>query len=204
MKRYILCSSICLYLLFYCTGCVSYSTLQSAKTLDPGNVLIGGGAAFPASDNEVGSMFEFNGRVGIAKKFDVGAKYSFPSLFFLDAKYQILDEPITLSADLGWSYFSYSGSSGESEGTSTAWYPMLIAGQDHWYVAVKEVYFMTEGEFEFFGSNTFNGSGWLSTNIVAGGIIGTDFRVLPELNLIIPGSGKTLIVPAVGLQFVFD
>jgi hypothetical protein len=204
MKRYIFCSAVCLYLLFYCPGCISYSTLQSAKTLEPGNVIVGGGVAFPISGDEVGVALEFNGRVGVVRKFDLGAKYIQPALFFLDAKYQILDEPITLSADLGWSYFSYSGSSGESEGTSTAWYPMLIAGQDHWYVALKEVYFMTEGEFELFGSHTYNGSGWLSTNIVVGGIIGTDFRVLPELNVIIPGSGETLIVPAIGLQFVFD
>ena len=202
MKRYMFCSLFCLYLLFYCTGCISYSTLQSAKTLDPGKVLIGGGSSFPIVDNKVTSSPEFNARVGIVQKFDVGAKCALPALYFLDGKYQIIDEPIALSADLGWSYFSYSGIVGNSKGTSTGWYPMLIAGQDHWYVAVKEIYFMTKGEFEFFGLNKVEGSGWLSTNFVVGGVIGTNVRLLPELNLLVPRKGKSLLVPAIGLQFV--
>jgi len=185
------------------TGCVSYSTLQSAKTLDPGSVLIGGGSAFPMDANSIGIFPEVNARVGIVPDFDFGLKYSLPSLYFLDGKLQLIDGPITLSADVGWSYFSYSGGNGTSKGKSTGWYPMLIAGQDHWYAAVKGVYFQTKGEFEFFGLQTFDGSGWISTNVVFGGVIGSDVRLLPEINVIIPKKGKTLFVPSVGLQFVF-
>ncbi len=79
---------------------------------------------------------------------------------------------------------------------------MLIAGQDHWYVAVKEVYFSTKGEVDFFGLNKIQGSGWITTNIAVGGIVGTKTRLLPEVNFIIPRNGKLLLVPAVGLQFV--
>jgi len=95
------------------------------------------------------------------------------------------------------------GPLGNSSGISTGWYPMLIAGQDHWYIAVKEVYFSTKGEFEFFGLNRFEGSGWITTNVAVGGVIGTNIRLLPELNFIIPKEGSVLFVPAVGLQFIF-
>lgn len=190
-------------LLLILNGCMVYSTLQSAKALDPGEVILGGAAAFPIDNQKVGFFPEIAGRVGIVKKFDAGIKYSAPQLIFVDGKYQILDGSVYLSADLGWSYFSYTGDIAKDKGTTTAWYPMLIVGQDHWYAAVKEVYFMTEGEFEFFGSQSFKGAGWLTTNITLGGILGTKFRVIPEVNLIIPRNGSTLVVPALGLQVKF-
>jgi hypothetical protein len=202
MKFYPIITIIIIYSFFYFIGCVSYTTLQSAKTLDPGEVLIGGGSAIPVSGNEITLLPELNARIGIVNKFDVGIKYSVPSLYFFDGKIQIIDAPVTLSADVGWSYFSYTGSSGKSRGKTTCWYPMLIAGQEKWYVGIKEVYFHTRGEFEFFGLNKFEGSGWITTNIVAGGIIGDKVRLLPEMNFIIPKSGKLLFVPALGLQLI--
>jgi hypothetical protein len=189
-------------LMLVLNGCMVYSTLQDAKTLEPGEVILGGGAAFPIDNQKVGVFPEIAGRVGIVKKFDAGIKYSAPQLIFIDGKYQILDGSVYLSADLGWSYFSYNEDHGlKDKGTTTAWYPMLIVGQDHWYAAVKKVYFMTEGEFEFFGSQSFEGAGWLTTNITLGGILGSSFRVIPEINIIIPRNGSTLLVPALGFQF---
>jgi hypothetical protein len=197
-KKYFI---IFLALAFLLSGCMSYTTLQSPKTLGPGKVILGGGAALPISDNEVKVYPEINARIGLFNHFDIGAKYSAPSLFFFDGKYQIIENPFYLSADLGWSYFSYDGSIAGSKGTFTAWYPMIIAGQDHWYAAVKEVYGETQGEVDIFGLFKFSSSGWLSTNVTVGGIIGTNVRLLPELNFIIPNKGKVLFVPAFGLQF---
>lgn len=194
------------YILFlgiatFINGCMSYTTLQSAKTLKPGKVILGGGAAIPISNNEAQFYPELNARVGIFNHMDIGVKYSVPSLIFLDGKYQIIEKPFYLSADLGWSYYSYSGGIGDSKGTFTGWYPMIIVGQDHWYAAVKEVYFTTQGEINVFGLYKYNDSGWISTNVVVGGIIGTNVRLLPEINFIIPDKGKVLFVPALGLQF---
>lgn len=200
--RYLYPSIIFLTMVIFFSSCMSYSTLQSAKTIKPGEVLIGAGSAFPVTGNTTGIMPEVSSRIGIVNNFDIGAKYSLPSLFFLDGKIQLINEQVTLSADLGWSYFNYSSNNGKSKGKSTGWYPMLILGQEHWYVGIKEVYFSTKGEFEFFGINKFEGSGWITTNIFAGGVIGKQFRLLPEVNFIIPRDGKTLIVPALGLQFV--
>jgi hypothetical protein len=202
-KNYIIYSILLFCILIYCNGCVSYSTLQSTKTLSPGKVIIGGGSSFPVADEGVVFEPELNARIGIIKDFDVGAKFSIPSLFFLDGKFQILDRPFAVSADLGWSYFSYSDDIDNSWGKSTGWYPMLIAGEDHWYIAFKEVYFITKGEFHYYGlNNKLEGAGWISTNITAGAIIGNNVRLIPELNLIVPRKGKSLFVPAIGLQFV--
>lgn len=188
-------------LAFLLSGCMSYTTLQSPKTLKPGKVILGAGTAIPISDNEAKFYPELNARIGLFNNFDVGAKYSAPSLIFLDGKYQIIENPFYLSADLGWSYFSYSGDVAGSKGTFTAWYPMIIVGQDHWYAAVKEVYGETQGEVDVFGLYKLTSSGWISTNVSVGGIIGTNVRLLPELNFIIPKEGKVLFVPAFGLQF---
>jgi hypothetical protein len=188
-------------LTFLLSGCMSYTTLQSPNTLNPGKAILGAGTALPISDNEVKFYPEINARIGLFNHFDIGAKYSAPSLFFFDGKYQIIEDPLYLSADLGWSYFSYAGGIAGSKGTFTAWYPMIIAGQDHWYAAVKEVYGETQGEVDIFGLFKFSSSGWISTNVTVGGIIGTNVRLLPELNFIIPKEGKVLFVPAFGLQF---
>ena len=193
--------TVCSVILF--SGCMSYTTLQSPKTLEPAEVILGAGFSKPLEVDSKGFMYEFNSRVGIVNRFDVGAKFVMGALYFFDGKYQILKEPISVSADLGWSYYSYDGDIGVSHGTTTAWYPMIIAGQEQWYVALKRVYLMTETEIELLGSQEFSGSGWYSTNIVAGVVLGKDIRLIPELNYIIPqGSGKGFFVPAIGLQFV--
>ncbi len=186
-------------------GCMSYTTLQSPKTLDGGEVLMGGGVSSP---DIRAPLIEVNTRIGIIRNFDVGAKFDFGSLVFLDGKFQIIQEPIYLSADLGWSYFSHTGDFGGSnvsKGKTTCWYPMIIAGQDNWYIGVKRVYMSTDGEFEIIGDWKYGGSGWFSTHVVAGGIIGERVRFMPEVNFIIPDNGhRTLIVPAIGIQFILN
>lgn len=192
----------CALLFLSLSGCVSYTTLQSAKTLDPGEVHLGAGAGCLASEDRTPVQLELGMRVGIVQNFDAGAKYIMPNFIFLDGKYQILSGPVNLSFDLGYSYFRYFGDfSHSSKGSGSAWYPMLIVGQDYWYAGIKRVYFSTQGEIEVIGLNKFETSGWMSTNIVAGGIIGTSVRLLPEINIIIPPRGKTLVVPALGFQF---
>jgi hypothetical protein len=198
MKKQILFYlSVLIFMLIFLTGCMSYTTLQSSKTLEPGQVIIGGGIS------ESGTIrSEVNSRVGVVKRFDVGAKIEAGPLYFVDGKYQILQGPINVSADLGWAYFSYDGDFGQDKGKFTSWYPMLMVGQDHWYIALKEVYFSAQSDFELFGAWKFKGSGWISTNITAGAIVGEKVRFLPEMNLIISRGGSAVIVPAIGLQFI--
>jgi hypothetical protein len=191
--------SLCLGLLL--SGCMSYTTLQSPKTLESGQVILGGGIATSFDGGD--ASFEFNGRIGIVHNFDVGAKIVMPSLYFVDAKYQLFHDPIDISADLGWSSFSNSSQSSHDKGSTTAWYPMLLFGQDHWYVGVKQVILKSTGQFELFGTQKFSYSGLWSTNIVIGGIFGTNIRMMPEINFImLNGGNKPVIVPAIGVQVV--
>lgn len=184
-------------------GCFSYTTLQTAETLEPGTVIIGGGAAFLLSEDQIGIQPEVNARIGIINNFDIGAKYVNPSLFFADGKVRLISDPVSLSFDLGWSTFSYDGPSGNSKGVSTGWYPMLLLGKERWYLGVRPVYFITQGEVEFFGLQKFEGKGWLYTNVVVGGMFGSKVRLMPEMNVMVAKSGKMNVVPALGLQFVF-
>jgi hypothetical protein len=204
MKQVISIYMLSISLIILSSGCISYTTLQSAKPLEPGKVLGGVGSSLLIEGKDVGFMPEAHMRIGILPSFDIGGKYIFPSLFFLDGKVQLIDKPFSVSADLGWSYFSFSGKDGLSNGISTGWYPMIIIGQDHWYAAVKRVYMTTQNEFEFFGKQKFSGEGWAMTNVVVGGVIGTKFRLVPEVNFIIPSGGRMFILPAVGLQFAFN
>jgi hypothetical protein len=191
-------------MLLSASGCISYTTLQNAVPIEPGTAVAGVGTSLMIEGDEIGVMPEADVRIGVLPSFDIGGKFVVPSLFFLDGKVALMRSPFTLSADLGWSYFSYSGKSGTSSGVSTGWYPMIIMGQDHWYVAVKRVYLLTSAQFEFFGKQTFNGEGWAMTNLVVGGVIGSKFRLLPEVNFIAPTGGKMFVLPAVGVQYLFD
>jgi hypothetical protein len=201
MKNFYFCLWAALVALILLSGCMSLTTLQSAKTLDPGKVTVGLGAGLATDGKSGGPVAEAGMRAGVAKNFDFGAKWSYPLLLFFDGKYQVADGSLKVAADLGWSYFSYNGLIGNIHGTSYGWYPMLMIGQDHWYAAVKGVYFSTSGQFDFFGTQSFSDSRWISTNVVFGAVIGSKWQFMPEVNCIIPMySGKTIIVPAVGLQ----
>lgn len=202
MKTFFYCTTTSPLVLLVLSGCISYTTLQSPKTLDPGVVSVGGGAGVATDGTSSGLVAEAGMRAGIIKSFDVGAKWSFPTLLFLDGKYQIVNGSVQVAADLGWSYFSYNGAIGNSHGTSYGWYPMIMIGQDYWYAAVKGVYFQTSGTFDFFGTQSFSSSRWISTNVVFGTIIGSKVQFIPEVNCIIPTyAGKTILVPAIGVQF---
>jgi hypothetical protein len=80
---------------------------------------------------------------------------------------------------------------------------MIILGQDHWYLGIKQAYLYSDVQFDFFGIKKFNYSGLWSTNIVVGGIVGTNVRLMPEINVIIlRGGDKPILVPAIGVQVV--
>jgi hypothetical protein len=191
------------FLLFYLAGCMSFTTLQSPKTLEPGEVILGAGTALPATEKKISPLVELNSRFGIAENLDFGAKISASSVIFLDGKYQVIGDPVAISLDLGWSYFSISDGIGGLDGKSTCWYPMIIAGQDNWYIAVKKVYMSTSGRVKLISDIEFEGNGWFSTNVTVGGILGEKLRLIPEVNFVMPdGGGKTIIIPAVGVQIV--
>jgi len=184
-----------LLILSILTGCMSYSTLQTAETLSPGKVRIGAGTVFVAD----GFAPEAGARMGIVNNFDMGAKYSIPNLFVMDAKYRFLRRGINGAFDLGVSYYS------EDEHTMYGYYPMLLFGQRHWYAGVKGHYFSLTGAIDLLGGKASStGSGYFGTSVITGAMVGGKrFKLLFELNTYFIGMSEPVYVPGLGLYLDF-
>ena len=98
------------------SGCVSLSSLQSPRVLEPKQEFHGFAlAGFYDQDQNVVGLYEIDiyGRFGIAKNWDLGYKiYGVPLLFGGiqgDIKYQILAKPLKIAGDLGLSYSRVAG-----------------------------------------------------------------------------------------------
>jgi hypothetical protein len=110
-------------------ACVNMSTLQTAKTLDPGKqrILVGGGYyASPSVDADASEAagedvslalpyMELGYRRGIVDKVEVGAKVTIPGTVGIDAKYMLLSRgKFAVAAGLGGGYLSIeSGADGD-------------------------------------------------------------------------------------------
>jgi len=182
-------------ILYILTSCISYSTLQTAETLSPGQVRIGAGTVFVAD----GFAPEAGVRIGMVKNFDMGAKYSIPNLFVVDTKYRFLRNGLNASFDLGVSYYS------EDENTMYGYYPMLLFGQKHWYLGVKGNYFSMTGAIDLLGGKaSYSGSGYFGTSLITGAMVGGNtMKLLFELNTYFIGLSEPIFVPGLGLYLDF-
>jgi hypothetical protein len=111
------------------SACVNMSTLQTAKSLDPGKqrILVGGGYyASPSVDADASEAtgedvslalpyMELGYRRGIVQNLELGAKVTIPGTVGLDAKYQLVSRgKFAVAAGLGGAYLSIeSGADGE-------------------------------------------------------------------------------------------
>ena len=199
MKTIVAVATTLVVVVTFVSGCISYSTLQTPDTLPPGKVAGGVGASFIHG----GTMLEAGGRVGVARNFDIGLKYSIPRLFFADAKFCFTDHPLVVSGDLGVSTFANAWSENDNaSGSTTGIYPMILVGQKHWYAGVKENYLSTSGSLDLFGRVNYSGSGWLGPSVLFGlWLGGDDVRLLAEVNMFFFRGMDTFVVPALGFQF---
>lgn len=181
-------------------GCASYSTLQTATTLDKGEIQVGAGSAFDAQER----MFapEVGVRYGLIDRLDLGVKYVFPSLVFGDLKFQVLKGPVDIAADAGISYFQHNAT-GLGEFRMIGFYPMLLVGQEHWYTGVKSVFVSASGETDIKYFESYQFGGYSSTNFVLGASLGEKVRFLPELNVAVNKKGEIHYIPAVAFQVGF-
>lgn len=116
------------------TACVNSSTLQTAKTLDPGKqrILVGGGYYASPSVNADASeatgddvslampYMELGYRRGIVDKVDVGAKVTIPGTAGIDGKYELYnDGKLAFAAGAGIGYLKLSSGSEGSETSTT-------------------------------------------------------------------------------------
>lgn len=112
------------------SGCVNMSTLQTAKTLDPGKqrILVGGGyyaspsvdadaSAATGSDTSLALPYmEVGYRRGLMKNFELGAKATIPGTVGLDGKYQLVSAgKFAVAAGLGTSYLKIESGSDQDK-----------------------------------------------------------------------------------------
>lgn len=182
---------IVLVSLMFFTSCVSYSTLHSPETLEPGDIGIHAGTAvLIAKDVGVGLLPEFGIRAGIAKNFDLGFKYSLPNTFTLDAKYQFLRGPVNAIADFGVSVFPI------GDIITLAYYPTVIVEFKGFYVGGKWIFGNIDELDNFLGIETSFSSGPV---LIMGLALGKEkSKMLLEVNTYFNSDGKPLFIPAVG------
>jgi hypothetical protein len=189
------------------SGCVSLSSLQSPRVLEPKQEFHGFAlAGFYDRDQNGLGLYEVDiyGRFGIAKNWDLGYKiYGVPLLFGGiqgDIKYQILAKPLKIAGDLG---LSYSRVAGDEDVNVNAFVvqPMILVGDERFYAGAKAVCVATSGRVEIFDSNSF-GSRNALPGIVLGAVIeiGKKRQLAPEMNIYFLSKGETMILPAIGLQ----
>lgn len=141
------------------------------------------------------SSMDIYGRFGIVENLDVGVKLSefYPFLKVVtDVKYQILRNPITVSADLGYSFYL-------EHITTHGFYPMILFGKENLYGGIKVIFHSIWGVVEPFDKNV--STGYL---IFPGFMVGTAFgdrvRLLLEAEIYFTDDMKTQLI-FMGLPF---
>lgn len=175
-------------------ACVSLSTFQSPVPLEKGRLALGAGAValIPSDSSEsAGLMPELYARYGLGSDVDVTGKFlgipPFGALYG-DVKFRMAREPFSVSGVLGASV------AGTDSLYTVGFYPMLLAGSEHFYVGGKAILFSANaGDIVEDVSSSMYG-------LVVGASLGQRMRFLPELNLYFGGE-KVLPVFGVGFQY---
>lgn len=190
------------------SGCVSLSTFQSPNTVDEGATELGLGISFMNAAGEEDFFLgetALIGRHGLGERMDVGAKlWATPAVLIVpatlgvygDVRYQIIRDPVYVSASMGVSYFSAGTADDDTFRMETAAiYPTLMAGTRQLYAGVKWTrMFATTDAFDDVLGEGFPG-------LVAGTRLGSRFIFMPELN--IHFGEQTVFLPGAAFQLGF-
>ena len=183
-------SVVALVSIMFFTSCVSYSTLHSPETLEPGKIGIHGGAAVFINEGDFAFLPEAGIRAGIIKNVDIGFKYSLPNTFVLDAKYQFLRGSVNAIADFGVSVFPIGGI------ITLAYYPTVIVEFKGFYAG---------GKLIFGNINDFDGFFNIDTDFMINPILITGYtlgkkksKLLLEVNTYFKSDGTPMFIPAIG------
>lgn len=178
--------AVVLSLLVVVPGCVSLTSYNSPQTMKEGTGSFGGGVSFIVSDDTAESVQAtpypvMYGRIGMAKKWDVGLKIA-PYFMYTDVKYQLADRPLDVATDLGVSY---------GLPNTVAAYPAIYIGTEHLYVGGRYTFVtgslnLDENDTGLSGNAQFSGS---YPSCIAGASIGGRFRVMPEVTVHFSGEG---------------
>ena len=191
-------------ILLMLNACVSHGTYQTPKPLGVDEDLIGLGIMQGIGDTKdtrkpsVDILY----RRGLVKNVDVGLRTSgvlfYGGVLTVDAKYGLLNGPFLVSVDFGMSYTSSRNVDSESFDL-VGYHPMLMIGTESIYLGFKQNIYHGEGRAKMLDSRA-DENGRLSVpSIVIGYSFGKSFRLQPELNCFIPGSGSPILFPSIGL-----
>lgn len=170
-------------------GCVSHTTFQSPRVLDPGQANVGLGGAGWVQRHDTHRHHGFlegvlYGRVGVTRNLDVGIKLFGPfGGIFGDVKYQLWQRPPFVSADLGFSYgrFGDMPDSGD-DFDYLGFYPMVLFGYEDLYGGVKLIY-VEEVRHRKYGPGGTETERYSRPGIVVGTSVGSKVRMRPEMNI---------------------
>ncbi|MCF7792930.1 MAG: hypothetical protein K9N09_03375 [Candidatus Cloacimonetes bacterium] len=126
-------------ILLILTSCSSMNSFQSPNVTPEGKYEVGAGSSFILNnDHSTLINIECFGRIGLNMRSDVGIKvFGLPGLsggLMADYKYQIIENPVYVSVELGASY-CYTKDLNYYD-----IYPMLIAGSERFYGGYRGIY----------------------------------------------------------------
>lgn len=185
-------------------GCISFSTFQSAQTLEKGTLNANVGLLTLLGEEGIaGAVPEAGFRLGVSDRMDVGVKALIPGIVLADIKLELIPGPVTLSFDLGYSLIAM-GDTEEDRNTNrvAALYPMLLLGGETWYSGIKTMYVTTGGYLNSIGSSGYAVSNWILPAITVGRIHGGErARALLEMNIFFTGDRHEIILmPGLGIE----
>lgn len=187
--------------LIFISGCMTFSTLQSPKTLERGDYSVGiAGSKFVFSDSggqRVGpGSFDVFARAGMKHNLDAGFKatvYEGGSFnLFADVKYRFLERPLMISGDVG-TLISF---------RTNGLYLMALAGNDNIYTGLKAMFIheqpnstqpILNDEVDFYiPKNSFG--------MVFGGGIGSSLKIVPELSIYLSKGYEPVYLLSCGIR----
>ncbi|MBN1151306.1 hypothetical protein JXA84_08825 [candidate division WOR-3 bacterium] len=164
------------------SGCVTYSTLQSPKTLEKGDysvVIAGSKFVFQDSgETRLGSgSIDVFARAGLKHNLDFGCKATVYEggefNLFSDVKYRFLERPVMVSGDAG-ALISF---------RTNGLYLMALAGNDNIYTGIKAMFVHEQpNSTHILAEDT----AYIPKNalgLVLGGGVGSFIKIVPELNV---------------------
>jgi hypothetical protein len=176
-------------------GCISLSTFQSPRVLDPGEGQIGAGILFGVDlEGEESGLGELSilGRYGVGERVDVGGKiWGFPPFLgiYADVRYQLLREPLLVSGALGASWFQF------DELSTGALYPTVMFGTERVFGGARWTFLSgRDNDLEETYGTDFPG-------LVVGASFGRRLIFTPEVNVLF--GEETAVLPGASVQLRF-
>jgi hypothetical protein len=182
------------------SGCITFSTFQSAEVQEKGELTGGIGIlGFTGAGTSGLSEFVLQARYGLGSNFDAGVKFfGFPPFggIYGDVRYQFMKNPFYGTLQAGVSYFGFKDDN-DNKTSVTVFYPAIFFGTERFYCGFKWIHATTG--FTLFDSDVTASGG--TPGIVAGAVIGTKTKFIPEINVYF--FDEVAVMPGIGFQFTF-